>query len=633
MKYLSLVIAITLCTLNITAQSINISFVTKNVSCFAGNDGSINVSITGGTLPYKYTWSTGDTIASLSNLSAGSYFVTVKDANDSTDFDVAVITQPASALSINVSSGDVSCNGLTDGFVDLTVSGGTSPYVYVWSSGVTTEDISNLSGGTYNCSIFDGNTCTGTVIANINDPIGFILSTVTSNITCAGNTDGAINLSISGGGTSPYVYKWSNSQTIEDISGLSAGTYAVTVIDSVFYCSITSVTISEPTAISATVASTNPKCKGDSDGLINITVSGGSTPYSFKWSTGAITEDISGLIAGSYAVTVKDANNCSSVNNVTVTEPDSLLTVSTKNANLTCNGGSDGTATVSSWGGLAPYSISWSTGSTSTKITNLTAGNYTATITDSYGCQKNITSTLTEPAGMTLSITSTNISCFGAFDGAVDLTVSGTSTPYTYSWNTSETTEDIKYLSSGTYTVNVTDSNGCATTTNVTLTQPGQITLTFTTVFPTGANAFDGKATVNASGGTPPYTYLWSTNAAASSIDSLDYGLYTVVVTDSKGCQQGGHADVANGMTDKLLMKHIEVYPNPATDILFIDFKLINIPNVSLEIYDVLGNKVFHNTSLKLPKNKLDLTLLSSGIYFLKLNLNGNSVMKKIVKQ
>ncbi len=274
--------------------------------CNGANTGSIDLTVSGGTSPYTYSWTGGVTTQDRSNLTAGTYTVTVTAAGCTSTIS-ANITQP-SALTLSTTQVNVSCNGGSNGSIDLTVTGGVSPYTYAWSNNATTQDITGLVAGTYTVTVTDANSCTKTLSATITQPEALALSNTQVNVLCNGNSTGSIDLTVSGG-TSPYTYAWSNSATTQDVSNLAAGTYTVTVTDANACTKTLSATITQPSALSLSKTQVDVLCNGNSTGSIDLTVSGGTSPYTYAWSNSATTQDISGLVAGTYTVTVTDANS------------------------------------------------------------------------------------------------------------------------------------------------------------------------------------------------------------------------------------------------------------------------------------------------------------------------------------
>ncbi|MBK8883296.1 MAG: SprB repeat-containing protein [Bacteroidales bacterium] len=365
---------------------------------------------------------------------------------------------------------DASSVGASDGAVDLTVTGGTAPYSFSWSNGATTEDISGLNAGTYSVTITDANGCTTSASATVNENAAPInTSTVVTNVTCNGDADGAINLTVTGG-TPPYSFSWSNGDATEDISGLSAGTYNVTITDNDGTTANASATVSEPSALNTATNVTDASSVGASDGAVDLTVTGGTAPYSFSWSNGATTEDISGLNAGT-DITITDGNGCTTSASATVNENASAINTSTAVTNVTCNGDADGAINLTVTGGTPPYSFSWSNGDATEDISGLSAGTYNVTITDNDGTTANASATVSEPSALNTATNVTDASSVGASDGAIDLTVTGGTAPYSFSWSNGATTEDISGLNAGTYNVTITDGNGCTTSASATVSE------------------------------------------------------------------------------------------------------------------------------------------------------------------
>src|SRR5690606_3499144 len=214
----------------------------------------------------------------------------------------------------------------------------------------------------------------------------------------------------------------------------------------------------EPTALMASAVTTAVSCNGGSNGTVDLTVTGGTAPYTYVWSNTATTEDMIGLAAGTYDVTVTDVNGCTATASATVTEPTVLMASLSSQTNIACNGGTTGSATITVTGGTAPYTYTWSNGATTATITNVVAGTYNVTVTDANGCTDTASVTLTEPTALSASAIATNVSCNGGSNGTVDLNVTGGTAPYTYVWSNTATTEDMVGLTAGTYDVTVTDA-------------------------------------------------------------------------------------------------------------------------------------------------------------------------------
>uniref|UniRef100_UPI00404AF40E Ig-like domain-containing protein n=2 Tax=Flavobacterium sp. TaxID=239 RepID=UPI00404AF40E len=521
-----------------------------NIDCFGNATGIATVNTaTGGTAPYTYDWTgnpTGDGSTSISELTAGSYTCTVTDANGCTASTTLVITQPAILTASAHVTSTLDCNNDTNGQVTASVTGGTMPYSFEWSTGGTNALEVNLSAGTYNVIVTDANGCTSQASVTIENPELFVATGVVNNhVSCPGGNDGSATVNIDLNESS-VSYLWSNGATTKTFTGLTAGTYSVNVTNSNGCHETTSVTITEPASLSGTIVSqTNISCFGGSTGGATVEVSGGATPYTYYWDNGHNTPTLSGVSAGVYNLYVIDANGCGvdseSLNGelvatVTITESESVLQLTpASQTNIDCFGNATGIATVNTaTGGTAPYTYDWTgnpTGDGSTSISELTAGPYTCTVTDANGCTASTTLVITQPAILTASahVTST-LDCNNASDGQVTASVTGGQLPYFYEWNTGGTNAVEVNLAAGTYSVIVTDANGCTAQASVTLENPELFVATgvvnnHVTCF--GGN--DGSATINTIGdpvnGLEAFTnYEWSNGATTKTVTALSAG-------------------------------------------------------------------------------------------------------------
>ncbi|MCF8415721.1 MAG: gliding motility-associated C-terminal domain-containing protein [Crocinitomicaceae bacterium] len=539
-----------------------------NISCFGLSDGSIDLIIGGGTPLYTYSWSNGAITQDLSNVPAGTYNVTVTDANGCQITSSITLIQPTaitSSLTPSVYAGGFNVSGcVADGFIDLTVNGGNPGYTYSWSNGAVTQNINTLIGGNYIVTVTDINGCQTSSAVLLTQPVN-LTETITAttflsgtNISCFGLSDGNINLTI-GGGTPDYTYLWNTGAITEDLSGLPFGTYSVVVTDANGCQIASSITLIQPPAlgqsITATVyqSGTNISCFGLSDGNIDLSIIGGNPGYTYSWSNGSIAQDLTNVPAGTYSVTVTDLNGCTIPSTITLTQPTALtqgITAVTypSGTNISCFGLNDGSIDLTIGGGNPGYTYVWSNGAVTQDLTALIAGTYSVVITDVNGCTIPSSITLTQPTALTQGITAvtypsgTNISCFGLNDGSIDLTIGGGNPGYTYAWSNGAVTQDLTTLIAGTYSVVITDLNGCTIPSSITLTQPTALTQGITAVtYPSGTNIScfglnDGSIDLTIGGGNPGYTYVWSNGAVTQDLTTLIAGTYSVVITDVNGC-------------------------------------------------------------------------------------------------
>ncbi len=519
-----------------------------NVLCNGASTGSASVATSGGTSTYTYAWApSGGTAATASGLAAGSYTCTISDANSCSITKIFSITQPAFALSATTTQVNVLCNGASTGSASVATSGGTSTYTYIWApSGGTASTASGLAAGSYTCTISDANSCSITKIFSITQP-AFALSATTTqvNVLCNGASTGSASV-VASGGTSAYTYAWSPSGgTAATASGLAAGSYTCTITDA-NSCSITKTfNLTQNTAITANSSSTLTSCAGNTGTATVSAVTGGAGSYTYSWSpSGGTAATATGLSVGSYTCTITDASSCSITKSVIVNAAGAPSLTTNTQTNVTCNGLSNGSASVNAaTGGSPSYTYAWSpSGGTGLVATGLSAGTYSCTVTDANSCTAVQTFTITQPAVLNASmLTQTNVTCNGASSGAASVSVSGGTTSYTYDWlpgtPTGDGTASVSSLSAGTYTCNVTDANSCSTSQVFTLTEPSALiaTTSQTNILCNGASS--GSATVNASGGTGSYTYTWLPSGGfASTANSLAAGSYTCTITDVNSC-------------------------------------------------------------------------------------------------
>ncbi|MBI4647962.1 MAG: SprB repeat-containing protein, partial [Bacteroidia bacterium] len=410
------------CRSGIGCEPLMANVVPTNEICFGANDGTATALTAGGDGNFQYVWSNGGTNSSINNLAPGTYSVTITSPICLQDT-VINFTISGSSQILNVSyvKTNPTC-GLNNGTIDLTVTGGEVPYSFTWSNGATTANPDNLAEGSYYYTVTDYFGCEKTGFITLSDPFYLNFSMVATHISCFGQTDGSINLSVSGNG-SPFTYVWSNSATTQDISGLSQGTYYVTITDVNGCTKVGSKGITEPALLETTLNATDISCFGVNDGSIDIVVSGGIAPYSFTWSTGATTEPLNNLAENIYYVTVSDHNSCPTVDSAEIAEPPLLESIII-HSDVICFGSANGSANLTGSGGTQPYSFIWSNGQTTEDIDSLLQGIYSVTVTDAHNCVTYNTTTIGTDPLITLSISTTNASC-GASDGTATITPSG----------------------------------------------------------------------------------------------------------------------------------------------------------------------------------------------------------------
>ena len=432
-----------------------------------------------------------------------------------------------------------SCYGECTGTITLSPFGGAEPYYYDWGEGQTEDNSqSDLCAGDYTITVTDDIGCELLVEVTVSENPEIIASiTIDEEILCNGDCNGSLIANASGG-TSPYSYEWDNGEDSQSIEDLCAGTYTVTVTDDIGCTATAQYTLTQPDVLSLSETHINVSCNGGDDGSIDLSVSDGTPDYSFSWSNDETTEDISGLEAGSYTVTVTDFNYCYDILTVEITEPDEIL-VEIEKEDETGIDFNDGSATANPTGGTPPYTYAWNNGELTKTIENLSPGDYTLTVTDKNNCES--TGVVTIQKFICLDLTAnaeqTNVNCYNSCDGEIEITwVDNAVEPLDYEWDNEKTTAMISDLCPGTYTVTITDDKKCEVKQSYTITQPTELLANGSSTDETANNANDGTATVNPMGGVSPYSYYWSNGKITQSISSLSPNNYSVTITDSNGC-------------------------------------------------------------------------------------------------
>lgn len=528
----------------------SVSLSVTEVLCFGEGTGGINSTASGGSPPYTYLWSNGNTSPGINNLLAGPYTVTINDQSGCGYILDTLVTQPDSALRAAVMETDIKCFGLNTGNATVNASGGTPTYNYAWNSNPpqTTMVADNLVAGNYTVTVTDANQCTFTANTTINQPPVLAIQETHVNVLCYGASTGSANAIVTGG-TSPYTYLWNTTppDTNSNITNVPAGTYVVGVTDA-NQCTISiSSAIAQPdSALQVTDTLVQPICFGQNPATAMASAAGGTrgAGYTYSWNTTPVqtTQTINNIPAGNYTVVVTDANSCTVSDSIQVTTPTALV-LNPVVVNVLCFGDSTGSIAANASGSYGNYAYLWSTApaqDSSTAI-KLVAGTYNLTVTDQGGCTATATNSVTQPAApLSLTTTQTNILCFGANTGAAAVTTAGGTTSYNYLWNTTpqQTTPSLTSLLAGRYAVTVTDANGCTDTTSVILTQPAaplQAIPTIRNILCNGNNT--GSIDVAVTGGTTAYSYLWNPGGeTTANIANLAAGAYSITVTDANNC-------------------------------------------------------------------------------------------------
>lgn len=554
----------------ISPQPLTFNVSVKPKSCPEKPDGRIRVSVNGGTGSKYISLNSGsyfpDALPTVyPGLDSGVYTIDVEDANAcQSDTTVRVFMKPLLSGEIQVVR-PISCYGDRDGILQLTnMQGGTLPYTFLWTTDSTGISVSGLGDGSYGVVISDSVGCkTEEIAINFEEPEPLTISDSIVlhhgyGISCNGANDGTVHLTVEGG-TPGYIYDWSGpaNYDVEDPSGMPPGEYSILVTDG-HYCQINipTITITEPTELTLSLESRKDiRCYGGSDGAIRVIPGGGvwQEPYEY-------TADISllpwqdsvqflHLSARSYTVYIRDANNCTATLPVTLTEPP-LLELSLEDTTNTLCGYSNGSAEVSATGGSPGYVFTWydeffSGAGTGTKLSNLPAGVYMATVHDSHDCLDSVEVFIENSDGPVITRIDTLISpprCHDTGDGTVGISISQGQTPYSIQWRVNgvpsavHTTEELEDLAGGIYTARVTDAEGCMDFETISIPAPLPLHVSEELVNPVCVGSSDGSVTLTASGGNGGYGYIWTHGPSGAQITGLSMGTYTVEIRDSKNC-------------------------------------------------------------------------------------------------
>ncbi len=543
---------------------VEIVFDSLNIACYGDSTGMVKAIASSGIPPYTYLWNDGSasTTAQVNNLPAGTYTITVTDANLCPTIDSVTITQPAAPLSVTGIVIDSTACNLANGSINVSVTGGTpasvgDAYTYVWSNGAVTNPATGFDVGDYTVTITDANLCSiDTTIAMVNESnLEITEFTVVTPVLCNGDCNGQISVNVAGG-SGTFDYAWAgagitgNTQNLENVCGDS--TYTVTVTDVNTTCTIVdSYTVPQPAVLQIVkIDSTATLCYTDSTGTAIVDAIGGTAPYNFYWTnaandTLATGANVSNLPYGFINIIAKDANGCQTIDSIFIDRP-AQLTATTLFTPTNC-GDATGTATVNVSGGtpfVGPnnYQYLWDDANASTTATaeNLAAGVYNVTVTDANGCT--LTETVIVPDNSDIVITldsQTATNCFGSCDGSANITVTGGTGLLSYIWTSGETTQNASQLCAGTNYVTVTDENTCSRSIEVIITEPSAIISSTNLINePLCFGDNNGSAEVLASGGTGILSFEWDNAETTAIATNLTDGKHYVTITDENGCQK-----------------------------------------------------------------------------------------------
>ncbi|MBO7134604.1 MAG: HYR domain-containing protein [Bacteroidales bacterium] len=440
-----------------------------NVACNGMSTGSATVTVSGGTPQYQYSWNTSpvQNTQTIVNVPAGTYVVTITDDHGCTATANATISQPP-LLEVSVTASDATC-GSVGGTVTANVFGGAGQYVYSWVNTLgqtyASPRLSSVAPSTYNLTVTDGNGCSATTSAQVS-AIGSLSARidVVALPGCGTNISSGRLQAVAESGISPFSYIWNTGATTMIASNLQPGSYNVTITDN-WGCSANATTsIEQLNTLEISVTNTGASCFGYNDASATVVALRGEPPYTYEWNNGASSPMLQNILAGSYTITVTDANMCTRVETIEIPQPDRLTLLSDVKQ-ISCFAKSDGSIALTAEGGNQPYTFNVTLNEsrfTGNYMANLPAGVYTMEVVDAKGCQSENTIQLIEPDEFLSSYNVTMPSCSGNNDGTIEISATGGTKPYMYGWDSYYT--DVPLLTGlrqGQYTISVVDANKC----------------------------------------------------------------------------------------------------------------------------------------------------------------------------
>jgi gliding motility-associated-like protein len=547
-----------------------------DASCYQYSDGTATVTPAGGVTPYTYLWdanANNQTTQTATGLTANTYTVTVTDDSLCSATATVTVSEPQQIVIVETIQ-DVACNGDSTGDILLTVTPtGTvsNSYSYAWSDGFTATEANggahntNQTAGSYSVTVTNTANCTaagGPYI--VQEPALLVLNAPTlQQVSCFGGNNGSITANPAGG-AGTYTYAWSNSGTSQTISTLIAGSYDVVVTD-INGCTVADTyIITQPAAPLSFGPPTlvHVLCNGAATGSITVVVDGGTAGYSYSWShNNSLNSPTATLLtAGNYIVTATDINGCSLSSTNVITQPAAITFGSSTVTDVSCFGGTDGTATVTPSGGVGTYTYTWNNTPGTNPQTGLAAASYTVVVTDSNNCVASTTVVVGQPAPLFANPLAQNALCYLAANGSIDANPSGGNSPFTFVWSNGQTTQVATALTAGTYFVTVTDATGCSVDTSGTVGEPAELLFQ---LYPTQVSCpgdADGTIEIDATGGTEPYNYTATQDGANfiftpdTVIRDLGPGWYLVTVADDNGCTKQDSTFVPDAVHDDYLI-------------------------------------------------------------------------------
>jgi hypothetical protein len=502
----------------------------------SGGKAVLEVKASGGKEPYQYVWSVSSVRGTNPAVAAGDYVLTVTDGSGATASASISVKQPDLLVATATVTAPAGI-GASDGKATVDIAGGAATYKISWDNGEDAREASRLTAGRHTVSVTDANACVATAVVVIPENI-LPLSVVvreTTPVKCPGEK-AALEVSVTGG-KSPFRYVWSVPSLAGERTSAPAGTYSVTLTDAAGTTASAAIQVSQPAQLAVVATATAPAGVGASDGKAAVTVTGGTAPYRFSWSSGETGTAADRLSAGKHGVTATDANGCAAAASLEITENILPLAASvSETVNIEC-AGQKASLEVKVSGGKGPFRYVWNTPSVTGTTPGVSAGEYTVTVTDAAGTTASASVKINQPAQLTISAAMKSPAGMGAADGKALAKINGGTEPYSIIWSNGETAAEATALKSGAHTVTVTDANGCTAATGLGIDE-NIPPLTISLAEIVAPRCAGDKTTLSAdvNGGKKPYKFVWSDPGIESGKPVLlSTGMYGFTVTDATG--------------------------------------------------------------------------------------------------